>query len=98
MAQTRTVDVRKLFSYSLGPIPWSLANTDGTPAKACKAKLLHLIESKTAPADSVPVNAVWLADGMALLQALQGLPHYSTFADVAFLIFERVTSPFKSGS
>ena len=26
VAQTRSVDLLKLFTYSLGPIPWSLAN------------------------------------------------------------------------
>lgn len=59
IAQKRSIDVRSLFNYSLGLIPWSLANTDGTPSKTDKSKLLHLVEGNTAPAESVPSHSVW---------------------------------------
>ena len=35
-------DMKKIMSYSLSLIPWSLSIVDGTPAKTNKAKL-HLI-------------------------------------------------------
>lgn len=97
MAQRRAIDLRQLFSYSLGPIPWSLASTDGTPAKTVKSKLLHLIESGVKPTESTPLDAAWLVDGMAVLQALPVLPHGSSFSDLAGEIFLRVTSAFGKG-
>ena len=98
VAQTRSVDLGKLFTYSLGPIPWSLANADGTLAKTVKSKLLGLIEPGTLPVETVPAKSVWILDGMALLQGLSSLSCNSTFAHLADQVFSRATFAFKSGS
>ena len=40
-SQEHSIDLEKLFSYPLGPVPWSLATGDGRPEKTDKAVLLH---------------------------------------------------------
>ena len=45
------IDLELTMSYPLGPVPWSLATTDGKPVKTDKAKLLQdmYIESSAEP-------------------------------------------------
>lgn len=40
-AQKRSMDLREMFEYSLGPVPWSLASADGSLCKTDKSKLLE---------------------------------------------------------
>ena len=46
LASKQNLDMEKVMSHPLGPIPWSLATADGSPAKMNKAKLLHAIETE----------------------------------------------------
>lgn len=92
MAQARSFDMRMLFKHSLGPIPWSLANADGSPAKTTKAKLLHAIEDGVSPAEEVPCDAAQIIDAMALLQSLTSRDIPRTFAELASLVFLRLVS------
>ena len=39
ISQSRKIDVRELLQYSLGPLLWSLATTEGFPRKTNKAAL-----------------------------------------------------------
>ena len=39
IGQTRKLDMKDVLSYHLGPIPWVLANPDGTLWKTNKAQL-----------------------------------------------------------
>ena len=75
MAQTRSMDMRQVMSFPIGPVPWSLACPDGSLVKTAKAKLLHFLEEDSQPLVELPFSA-WILDGMALLQALQD--HRST--------------------
>ena len=43
-AQSRALNMREILKYPLGPLPWSLACTDGTLAKTNKAKLAEVLE------------------------------------------------------
>ena len=45
VAQTRDMDLREVFKYSLGPLPWSLASADGSLCKTVKSKLQESLES-----------------------------------------------------
>ena len=58
IAQRRSMDLRRVFQFSLGPLPWALSTTDGQLAKTPKAKLLEALEKDVQPADSVSANAV----------------------------------------
>ena len=49
VAQSRSLDMRSVLHYELGPVPWSLATPDGGLVKTDKSCLLHLLESGTLP-------------------------------------------------
>ena len=85
LALKNDIDVEMTISYQLGPVPWTLANADGSPVKSEKAKLLRNLEA-TAEAYEEPVQeeTVYIYDGNALLQAVTAIP--DTFEEV----FERV--------
>ena len=95
MAQSRTMDMRKVLEFDLCPLPLALALPDGSLAKTDKAKLLSLLEAGVPSADCVPQNAARVVDAMALLQALQNIP--STFSQLAELVFSITTSSFQYG-
>ena len=90
------MNMQDVLKYPLGPLPWSLATPDGTPAKTTKATLLHILEGKAEAVKEVPASAVWIIDEMALLQSLKRIPR--TFSELASFAFKLVesTSPQES--
>ena len=78
--------MQEFLKYRLGPLPWSLVTPDGVPTKTVKAKLLHILEEKAEPVEDVPTFAVWIFDGMAMLQSLKAVPR--TFSVLAGHIFQ----------
>ena len=91
IAQSQQMDLCNVFTYSLGPVPWSTAAAEGLPIKMEKAKLLHWLEGNTPPASSVH-----LFDGMALLQSLRYVP--AIFQGVSEQVFSQLTSSFRTGA
>ena len=67
VAQTLAMDIQDMLYYELGPLPWSLANANGSLCKTTKAKPLALLEEGVSPAENVPLSASWVVDGMAVL-------------------------------
>ena len=67
-AQARDLDLRLVLSHELGPIPWSIANADGSLVKTAKATLLSVLEKDVPPPEYVPADATRIVDAMALLQ------------------------------
>ena len=91
LEQFRQIDVKVLFTYPLGPLPWSLADPYGLPRKSNKAKLSQQLERGITATEKYPENATSIFDGMALLQKLK-IPSGPTFYMVAERVFEMVTS------
>ena len=89
VAQTRGMDMRAVLEFNLGPLPLALATLDGSLTKTNKAKLLSLLEADVPPLVSVPANAVWIVDGMAILQSISRPP--ATFELLAGLVFQIAT-------
>ena len=86
LSSKNNLDLSKVFSFPLTPVPLSLAHMDGSLNKTDKSKLLHKFEREVDSTDpESPVN-VTLVDGMFLLHALQNLP--VTFGEVASLILQ----------
>ena len=85
MAQTWAFDMPLLFSHSLGPVPWSLANADGTPVKTTKSTLLVALEAGVPPVEEVLSNAAHAIDAMAMIQSMKAVS--GTFADFAKAVF-----------
>ena len=73
--------------FQLGPVPWTLATTDGCPVKTDKAKLLHNLEAHIDPSEEPPLEdfSVYVCDGNTFLQALTAIPE--TFEDVAERVY-----------
>ena len=90
MAQTRTFDMRLLFSHSLGPVPWPLTNADGTQVRTKKSALLAALEADVMPVEEVPTNAAHIVDTMALIQGMNAVS--GTFSDFARSVFSRLLS------
>ena len=54
--------------FSLGPISWSLANTDGSIYKSVKSKLLQSSEKDIPTMEEVPANSSLIFDGLCVIQ------------------------------
>ena len=68
IGQFRIIDLKDVFRYLLGPLPWSLADAYGLPRKTNKAKLLQILEKGTPVTETYPQNAYSIYDGMSILQ------------------------------
>ena len=80
------ISMEKTLCYLLGPVPWSLATSDGKPVKTDKSKLLHCLEGTSNVADRPSrQNSSYNIDGNALTQAQAGIP--ATFGELADVIF-----------
>lgn len=91
LGQFRQIDMKIVFTYPLGPLPWSLADPYGLPRKTSKAKLSQQLERRITVTEKYPENATSIFDGMAVLQKLK-IPSGATFQVVAERVFESVTS------
>ena len=96
LAQTRSMDLRRVFQASLCPVPWALATPDGQLVKTTKSKLLDALEKGLNPVDSPPAGAAWVVDAMAVIQGITSAPR--TFAELAEVIFAITTQPVNIGS
>ena len=57
IAQSGSLGVRDVFAHPLGPLPWSLANPDGTPRKTAKSVLTKHLNKLAPPANpSEPIQ------------------------------------------
>ena len=52
--------------YPLGPLPWSLANTDGGLRTADKAKLARHLEKRVAPPKAITDPSASVIDAMSI--------------------------------
>ena len=73
--------MREGFAHPLGPLPWSLANADGTPRTTAKSVLAKHVHKLAPPANSFPTNSATIVDGMSLVHKLKY--EVTTFGDLA---------------
>ena len=66
VAQIRSLNMRSVFKFPLGPLPWSLAEPIGTLKKTSKAALLHKLEGPVETIENVSGDYAMIFDGMAL--------------------------------
>ena len=80
--QRRDIDLKKVFCYPLGPVPWALADATGGMMKTSKSTLMHHLEKGTTNVDEVPKPYGLVIDVMALVRQTQyiGLT-FNEFAD-----------------
>ena len=78
--QCRDINMKDMLCYPLGPLPWSLANPDGSLRKTNKAVLATNIK-KNPLDDAVPAHSATIIDGMALVQHLTPDAQQTTFGN-----------------
>ncbi len=72
IAQNRRLEMKDVLCYLLGPLPWALANVDGTLKKTNKATLAKHLENKVSPTEECPGQSATLIDAMGLIQKMHG--------------------------
>ena len=87
LGQFRQIEMKIVFTYPLGPLPWSLADPYGLPpGKTSKAKLSQQLEQRIPVTEKYPENATSIFDGMVVLQKLK-IRSGATFHVVAERLF-----------
>ena len=87
--QSRQMDLKDLLSHKLGPLPWSLASSDGSLAKTNKAILSKLLENGVECLPTLPdLTTAVIIDAMAMLQTLVRIP--DRFSELADMVMTRI--------
>ena len=73
--------MKDVLQHPLGPLPWSLANCDGSMKKTNKAVMARKLESMAAPAEVIPQPSACIIDAMSLIQKING--ENLTFVEVS---------------
>ncbi|KAJ8403211.1 hypothetical protein AAFF_G00354280 [Aldrovandia affinis] len=81
VAESRHLQMSDVLSHPLGPLPWALANGDGTLRKTNKAVLARELEKQVLPAETIPGPSATIIDGMSLVQKMKG--NDQTFSQLA---------------
>ena len=88
IAQIRSIDMRSIFQFPLGPLPWSLADPIGSLKKTSKSSLLHKLEGQVDPIESLQEQHTLIIDGMAYVQ--QAKVTDKTFGEFAMDLLDRI--------
>ena len=72
VAERREVNMKEVLAYPLGPLPWALANADGSMRKTNKAVLARELEKNVSPAEHIPAPSTSIIDGMSIIQKING--------------------------
>ena len=72
VAQSRDLRMSDVLVHPLGPLPWALANDDGSLRKTKKAALVRVLEKMVFPAKVIPEPSATIIDGMSLIQRMTG--------------------------
>ena len=68
VAQNREFHMSDVLAHPLGPLPWALANEDGSLRKTNKAALARELEKTVSPAEEIPEQSATIIDGMTLTE------------------------------
>jgi len=88
IAQNRKLDMCKVLCHPLGPLPWALANCDGTVKKTNKAVIAKHLETKVSATEELPQPNATLIDAMGLIQKMHGENH--TFAELSDRVLAQI--------
>ena len=80
--QFRQLDLKEVFRFPLGPVPWSLAESSGSLNKTTKSSLMRHLEKDVALQQNVEKPFAAIIDGMALVRKVKPTGHtYQSYAD-----------------
>lgn len=97
-AKSRDINLKKVLSYELSTVPYSLAHADGTLRKTTKSALLTELEKKVDVQPNLPrqtdgVTTAYMMDGMASVQMMKS-GGAATFGELAEKHFNLISAPF----
>ena len=81
MAESRQLQMQEVLCHPLGPLPASLATSNGLPRETNRAQLGRELEKLVQPTVVVPSPSAYLIDGMSLIQKLK--VDHLTFGEIA---------------
>ena len=87
--QRDDISMEEVLSYSLSPVPWSLALPDGGLVKTVKSKLLQVVEQDIPTTDYLPESCAVVNDGMVYIQQVD-VTALSTFGDLSEYLLKRI--------
>ena len=88
VAHIRSLDMRSVFKFPLGPLPWALAEPVGTLKKTSKATFLHKLEGPVEPLERVSGDYAMVFDGMVYVQ--QSQVTNKTFGQLSTDLLEKI--------
>ena len=68
IAEARQLSMKKVLSHPLGPLPWSLAASDGSLKKTAKSSLAKELQKDAPAVENLPPQSACIIDGMAMVQ------------------------------
>ena len=71
VTESRSVNMKDVPAHHLGPLPWALANADGSLRKTIKAAFGRELEKNVYPAEATPTPSTCIIDGMGLVQRMK---------------------------
>ena len=89
IAESRQLHMQEVLKHPLGPLPSSLATSNGWPRKTSKAQLGRELEKLVQPTAEIPSPSVYVIDGMVLVQKLK-VSDQMTFGQIADALLSRV--------
>lgn len=96
IASSRKMDMKEVLKHPLGPLPWSLANCDGTAKKTNKAALARHLEGRVTSDENPESPSAAIIDGMGLLHKMQG--DNTTFSELSEHLLRTVLQTSTSSS
>ena len=66
------LDMKDVLQHPLGPLPWTLANDDGSLKKTNKSALARKLERNSSAAETIPQPSACIIDVMSLLHKMRG--------------------------
>ena len=88
VAESSSVNMKNVLAHPLGPLPWALANADGSLRKTNKAALARELEKNVSHAEAIRTPSTCIIDGMRLVQRMNG--NYKTSAQLAESVLSMV--------
>ena len=79
--EKRETSLKKVMTYELGPVPWSLAMPNGSLVKSAKASLMKVLEEQTPKVPVIPQGTAIIYDALVLIHKLPTA--LTTFGDIS---------------
>ena len=88
VAESRDLQMSEVLQHPLGPLPWSLATSDGSLRKTNKSALAKELQKNALPAEDIGKPSACIIDGMSAVQKIKG--DHKSFAEIALSLLSMI--------